>query len=124
MMTSMDHGFAALRPARLGATAQRQSDPLPRLLTQLLGRAGAPTTVERAASRPWASALFEGRRHVISLRLTGDDATARSAQFVDGLSDAQWALSGHFVADITIDADRQEAQSHLLEISALTIEDW
>ncbi|MFZ2996877.1 hypothetical protein [Sphingobium sp.] len=123
-MTSMDHGFTTHRTARTGAIGQRSGDPLPRLLTQLLDRAGAPTTIERAASRPWASALFEGRRHVVTLRLTGDDMAARRARFVNGLADAQWLLSGHFVADISIDEDRQDGDDYLLEISALTIEDW
>jgi hypothetical protein len=119
----MHHGFTVRCPGRPGRD-QRQGDPLPRLLAQLLDRAGVPATVERAASRPWASALFEGRRHVVTLRMTGAEADVRRACFVDGLCDAEWALSGHFVADISVDEYRRDGEACLLEISALTIEDW
>lgn len=123
-MTSMDHGFASRRTPRNGETSSRQSDPLPRLLAQILERASATATIARAVSRPWASALFEGRRHLVTVRISGHDATLRHAQFVDGLSDAEWPLSGHFVADISIDDDRQDADGYLVELSALTIQDW
>ena len=55
-MTSIDH----LRHGRnLVENEQRRgngADPLPRLLSQLIKRAGDPATIERATSRPWASA--------------------------------------------------------------------
>lgn len=106
---------------------QRQSranDPLPRLLAQLIERAGEPAAIERATSRPWASALFQGRRHVITLRLSGSNAAERRARFTRGLEEAEWTLPRHFVADITIDASRSMAGEEWIELSALTIEDW
>lgn len=123
-MTSVDHDFRTSNLIQNKAIGKRSRDPLPRLLTQLLDRAGAPATIERAASRPWASALFEGRRHVVTLRISGPDAAARRARFVTGLESAEWTLSGHFVADITIDQDCPDAGDYRLELSALTIEDW
>ena len=56
---------------------RREADPLAQLLVQLIARIGEPATVERAVSRPWASALFEGRRHVILLRVAGGGLRAR-----------------------------------------------
>lgn len=99
-------------------------DPLPRLLAQLVARAGEPVTVERATSRPWASALFEGRRHVVALRLTGVDARERRVRFAAGLEETEWTLPGHFVADICIDDQRSTPQDEWIELSVLTIEDW
>jgi hypothetical protein len=101
-----------------------QADPLPRLLDQLLARAGQPATVERASSRPWASALFEGRRHVIRLRLAGSDGDARAETFATGIDAAEWTLAGHFVADISVDGSGVDEGGAWLDLSALTIEDW
>jgi len=100
-MTSIDIKAAATNLLRNGEGAGQGRDPLPRLLAQLVERAGDPATVERAVSRPWASALFQGRRHIIALSLTG-----------------------HFVADISIDDSYPIAGGKWIELSALTIEDW
>lgn len=107
----------------------RRADPLGQLLPQIVQRAGGNCTVERAASRPWASALFEGRRHVITLRLDAPHCIERAIAFGKDLGEAEWALSGHFVADITIDGtqadeSRTPPASVLLDVSALTIEEW
>lgn len=99
-------------------------DPLPRLLAQLTERAGEPVIVERATSRPWASALFEGRRHVVALRFSGADARDRRVRFATGIEEAEWVLPGHFVADISIDEQRSGPQEEWIELSALTIEEW
>jgi len=68
-MTSMDIRKSAIDRVRDGMPALGARDPLPRLMTQLIERAGGTVLVERAASRPWASALFQGRRHIIALTL-------------------------------------------------------
>ncbi|WP_242129202.1 hypothetical protein [Sphingobium sp. Sx8-8] len=119
-MTSIDTG----KIVRNGGMILQGRDPLPRLLAQLMERAGAPATVERATSRPWASALFQGRRHVIALTLAGPDAAGRRARFVEGIEEAEWSLNGHFVADISVDACRSGYREEMIELSALTIEDW
>lgn len=94
------------------------------LLAQMVERAGQEALVIQTSSRPWASALFEGRRHIVQLRFAGIDRDARIAAFRDGLEDAEWALTGHFVADISVD-DCVETDCHsTLHLSALTIEDW
>jgi len=123
-MTSIDH--IRPHPNLLGnePRPQRGTDPLPRLLAQLVERAGEPVTVERATSRPWASALFQGRRHVISLRLSGAGAAERRTRFAQGLGEAEWSLPRQFVADITIDATRSAPDEEWIDLSALTIEDW
>lgn len=127
-MTSLRHPFSG-RNTRSVPEETRRADPLPHLLRQLLARAGGPCLVTRTASRPWASALFQGRRHEVALRIEGADAAARMAAMIDGLADAPFALRGHFVADITADA---QALTHepdgtpvaTIDLSALTIEEW
>lgn len=123
-MTSLDHLTWRGNLVENEQRRSRGNDPLARLLAQLMERAGEPVTVERATSRPWASALFQGRRHVITLHLTGPDAAERRARFTDGLEDAEWTLPRHFVADICVDAYRSTAGEEWIELSALTIEDW
>ena len=122
-MTSMDHHFGATGIVR-NPRAVREADPLPRLLTQLLDRAGQPATVERAVSRPWASALFEGRRHIIGLRITGEDFPDRGHAFLSGLDEAEWTLPEHFVADIDMDECTIRDDHLWLELFVLTIRDW
>ncbi len=127
-MTSLTPIFHPMKEGRCGAS-ERRADPLPRLLRQLLARANGPCEVVRTASRPWASALFQGRRHEMILRLSGADAPGRLETMVEGLADAPFALNGHFVADITADARHiacaaDGAPTATLELSALTIEEW
>lgn len=123
-MTSVHHEFDAARLVRNKGIGNRQGDPLPRLLDLLLARAGGDATIEQATSRPWASALFEGRRHIIRLRIDGADCGERCAAFTKDLDSAEWPLSRHFVADISLDACHVAPDRALLELSALTIEDW
>jgi len=123
-MTSMDHQSATRRLVGNDVPTLRGNDPLPRLLAQLVQRGGDSVSVERATSRPWAGALFQGRRHVIRLRLHGPDAPIRRARFAEGLEEAEWALPRHFVADITIDDVQSAPGEECVDLSALTIEDW
>lgn len=123
-MTSIHHGFDATNLVRNQPIGNRRGDPLPRLLDQMLARAGEPTVIERATSRPWASALFEGRRHIIRLRFSGADHLARGDAFLTDIDTAEWRLGGHFLADISIDDGDADATSLWVELSALTIQDW
>lgn len=123
-MTSMDH----IRPLACllhnERKESRDADPLPRLLAQLLERAGGAATITRATSRPWASALFQGRRHIIVLQFSGLDRGERLRHFLTNLEEAEWSLPRHFVADITLDSHQELPDGECVELSALTIEDW
>ncbi len=122
-MTSIHHHFPANNMVRSQAIGNRKRDPLPCLLMQLVARAGLAMVVS-ATSRPWCSALFQGRRHVILLRIEGDDAEMRQARFMNGLAEVEWTLPGHFVADICVDDSVRDDEAMVLTLSALTIEDW
>lgn len=123
-MTSADGIFNRSNLVQNKGIGNRQVDPLPRLLAQIADRIGMPLTIRQASSRPWASALFEGRRHVMLLGIEGQDATTRRDHFIRGLEDVEWKLPGHFVADITVDDIRPGTDEIWIELSALTIEDW
>ena len=123
-MTSMDLSFRRTNLLRNQPIGRGDADPLPLLLGQLLLRAGLPTTIERASSRPWASALFEGRRHSIRLHFAGEEPTAQRARFIAGLSEAEWRLPKYFGADITVDEEGSDSEGQWVQLSALTIRDW
>ena len=123
-MTSVHTRFDAANLIRNKATGPRDADPLPRLLDQLVARAGRPATIERAVSRPWASALFEGRRSLIQLRIEGEGFARRADLFAQGLGEAEWSLPGHFVADISIDGRTSADDCVTFDLAALTIRDW
>lgn len=123
-MTSMDPLFGATNLIRNKAIVKRHSDPLPRLLAQLLERAGAGAWIDRAVSRPWASALFEGRRHSITIGLGGDDPLGSREALTHDIGSVEWTLPGHFVADILVDSLRIDGDGCWVDLSALTIEDW
>ena len=50
----------------------------------------------------WQSLTFVGERHHISLRVSGPDSAAAVARLTAGLDDAEFAIPGHIVADITV----------------------
>lgn len=83
----------ALSPAALG------------LLRALTARSGAPRDrilLSAWRSVDWQSLTFVGERHHVSLRIAGPDSAAVAARLIDGLEDAEFAISGHIVADITV----------------------
>lgn len=123
-MTSAHHEFGTRNLIRNQPIGNRRGDPLPRLLDQMLARAGEPTVIERATSRPWASALFEGRRHIIRLRFSGADYLARCDVFLTDIDAKEWRLGSHFVADVSIDDGDADNESIWVELSVLTIQDW
>lgn len=87
--------------------------------------AGPACTQIEARLRPWCSATFIGARHDIELIWTGEMAAADAAAMATHLPEAEWALSGHIVADVEIGAltHGEDGAVHLC-IGLLTIEDW
>lgn len=97
------------------------------LLRSLLARTGvARDRVRISAFRSvdWHSLTFNGERHEIGLAIPGPDAAATAALLRDGLGEAEWALSGHVVADILIVAERTTPDGEIhLDVEALTLSD-
>jgi len=80
--------------------------------------------VEERVSRPWASITFSGERHRLRLGLGGGaGATAAADAFLDGLSEREFNLRGHILADIALLEERREGDSLSLTLEALTVEE-
>jgi hypothetical protein len=73
-------------------------------------------------STEWQSLTFTGERHSLTIRIAGPDPAGLSTRLVHGLADAEFAIPGHIVADISAAsvADDEDG-SILVTIEALTI---
>ena len=96
------------------------------LLRTLVLRAGVPCDrilLTEWRSTDWQSLTFVGERHQIGLRICGPDAVQACEQLANGLSDAEFALPGQIVGDITIIGKPESSSdgSLTLSIEALTI---
>jgi hypothetical protein len=80
----------------------------------------APFILVSTASRPWASALFLGSRHRLTLRLEGEDANSRATRLQAALGEMELEIPGGFVADILV-TSRVDGDTPALGIEALTI---
>lgn len=89
------------------------------LVAAMAARGGAEARVTGVRSRPWASATFAGARHRLEIRLPAGQVPA----FVEGLSEAEFGLRGHLVADIAVTGRRVGGDETVLEVEALTIEE-
>jgi hypothetical protein len=104
-------------------------NPHTRLLRALEAMAEGHGRIGAARSEPWASNTFEGARHLVTLAFSGAGAHDRANRMADALPEATFEISGHIVADVsvdgrTLDHDEAGAPRAVLELSALTIEDW
>ncbi|MBN8829755.1 MAG: hypothetical protein J0G94_03800 [Sphingomonadales bacterium] len=86
----------------------------------------APTgTILEASLRPWCSATFIGAQHRIALRIDGADAAQQAAALAAKLSETDFALRGHIVADVCVDAVTPGPDGEMeISLAVLTIEDW
>lgn len=105
-----------------------KSNPHGRLMRALAAMAGESSQVLRSSSTRWASATFTGARHEAELRMTGAGAHEKANALAESLPDAEFALAGHIVADLTVEGLVLEREGKeevaLLRIAALTVEDW
>lgn len=100
----------------------RRADPSRRLLRALEragDAAGLSIAWELVAARPWVSALFVGARH----RLRGTAAASAALDaFLGVLPEANLALPGGHVADLTVNAE-VDGGNALIDLTVLVIED-
>ena len=76
-------------------------------------------------TRSWASVTFSGARHRLRLQLSGVEASPAADRLLSNLSEAEFVLRGHILADIALVSDERSDGSSLvtLELEALTVED-
>ncbi|QIL02727.1 hypothetical protein G7078_07985 [Sphingomonas sinipercae] len=96
------------------------------LLRALLARANVNrdrVLLTEFRSTDWQSLTFVGERHSFALRISGPDAGAVEADLTRELSEAEFHIPGHLVADIAVrDEPRRDADGSIwLEIEALTV---
>jgi hypothetical protein len=82
----------------------------------------APCTLLSATSRDWASALFVGARHRLTIAIQGEEALQRADRLSRELGEIDLAMRGGFVADIAVLA-QFEGDVAVLAIEVLTIEE-
>ncbi len=112
----------AIRPA---SPRPVRRDCSGRLCAALTALAGEHATVTFEGFRPWHSATFIGTQHRLTLRLTGDEASARAEALATTLPEAEFRLPGHVVVDLAVDAVAHDgADSAQLSLCVLTLEDW
>lgn len=82
-------------------------------------QAGCPIEITQSAWRRWASATFTGARHRITLAAPASDALDR---WLGALAEAEFALSGHLVADLCVVAVRRADGRAEADLEILTLE--
>jgi hypothetical protein len=102
------------------------SDAAAGLLRALLARTAVSRDrilLSEFRSADWQSLTFIGERHQISLRIPGPGADDIVQRLTAGIEDAEFAIAGHLVADITLAEPplRNGDGSISVEIEALTI---
>lgn len=93
---------------------------LTRALTASAEAVGCPVAVIAADGSRWASATFTGARHM--LRLSAPPSPGLIA-WIAALPEAEFALRGHLVADLSVAAVRHASAEITIELEILTVEE-
>lgn len=93
---------------------------LVRALYRLSCTAGCPLEIVESDWVRWASATFTGARHAMIWRAAPSVALD---DWLAALPEAEVALRGHLLADITVSAVTRTAECTGVELAALTITD-
>lgn len=82
--------------------------------------AGLTLHVESIACTPWASATFIGTQHRLTIAA---DPVPGLRDWIDRLPDAEFAMRGHIVADLTVDGIETIGDRAHVTIAVLTLID-
>lgn len=93
---------------------------LERALVRSAEAAGIMLTILTADGTQWASATFTGTRHWITIATVGSPLLDR---WLAGLSEAEFRLRGHLVADLVVTGERRDGEHAEVEVEALTVEE-
>jgi len=81
---------------------------------------GCAVAIAEADLTRWASVTFAGARHMLTL--TGGACPALS-RWIAALPEAEFALRGHLVADLSVEAVRREGAEVTVMLEVLTVEE-
>ena len=104
-------------------SARLRGDPVRRLLIALMAIAGPRSYATLADATPWASGMFEGMRYDVLLGLFGDQAQTIADLLKIALPEAEFSISGHIVAAMTVDNIEDTGRTVILTLSALVLRD-
>jgi hypothetical protein len=93
---------------------------LERALIAGAAAAGCPVIIAETDLVRWASATFTGARHMLTLTGTVSPALTR---WLDALPEAEFVLSGHLVADLSVEAVRREGAVVRVMLEILTVKE-
>ena len=93
---------------------------LERALVHAARVAGCEAVIAQASMERWASVTFTGARHQITLALSPKD---QALHWLASLPEAEFALRGHLVADLSVDRIDRHATGCTASMSILTVED-
>lgn len=93
---------------------------LERAIVAQAAAAGIVVEVASAEWTRWASATFAGARH--TLRLTGAPIV-QARDWIAGLPEAEFALRGHLVADLAVEAWASDGARFTATLAVLTVEE-
>ena len=81
----------------------RRTDVGSLLLEQISALVGPAHDVKMIRQRPWASITFSGTRHYVTIRQAEQESATLPPSFAEQLSEHEFDLPGHFVADMLFD---------------------
>jgi len=93
---------------------------LGRAIERLASEAGCGAAIRHSDWQRWASATFSGARHQFSL--VAPPSPALDA-WLATLPEAEIALPGHLLADLSVFGIERGSEEILIELEALTVED-
>jgi hypothetical protein len=101
-----------------------REDATTALLRAIVNFMNFEVSFEEIRSRSWASVTFTGARHEVALRMEGEGAGEVGDRFCANLSDAEFDLRGHILADISLIAHEALPEGGVrIRFEALTVED-
>ncbi len=91
-----------------------------RALRSHASAAGVTLYVDSIVCTPWASATFTGTQHRLTIAA---DPVPGLRDWIDGLPETEFAIRGHIVADLAIDAIETIGERAHVTVAVLTLID-